>query len=287
MSNESMESRLKSLENQLSVLTIRLDKKEKELQELRDIEEIKKLQAAYAYYLENSMGQEVIDCFSKDPGVSGTFVEGTYKGPEGIKRYFSRMMEKAPAFLHQVRMDTPYISVADDGKTAMGRWYGDGTVAFKPLNNQIDPMYMNVVYEMEYIKEDGIWKIFTLAFQMLYAFQPSKQITSPEVSPEPPSDDTMDPENMKLSPDDWAEYDTQYPSGYIYPFHFKHPVTGMTTSENKYNARLKLKPNPFRPKGVKKKGFQTIMSENLFSIILIIIIFNLLKPAFLLHQDFQ
>jgi hypothetical protein len=45
-----------------------------------------------------------------------------------------------------------------------------------------------------------------------------------------------------------AEFDTQYPSGYIYPFHFKHPVTGKTTSEVEYNATLKLKPNRFRPK---------------------------------------
>ncbi|MFC1495231.1 nuclear transport factor 2 family protein [Thermodesulfobacteriota bacterium] len=247
MSNGSLESRLESLENEVASLTEELGKKEKEIQELRDIEDIKKLQAAYAYYLENCMGQDVIDCFSNDPGVSGTFVEGTYRGPEGIRRYFGRMMEKAPSFLHQVRMDTPYITVVPDGKTAKGRWYGDGTVAFKPLNNQIDPMYMNVVYEMEYVKEGGIWKIFTLAFQMLYAFQPSKQKPSPEKPGKTVSDDEMDPENMKLSPDEWAEYDTQYPSGYIYPLHFKHPVTGKPTTENEYNAGLKLNPNPFKP----------------------------------------
>ena len=247
MSSETIESRLESLERQIGVLNQKLAKKEHEIQELKDIEQIKKLQAAYAYYLENSMGQEVIDCFSKAPGVSGTFVEGTYIGPEGIKRYFSRMMEKAPSFLHQVRMDTPYITVASDGKTAKGRWYGDGTVAFKPLNNQIDPMYMNVVYEMEYIKEDEIWKIYTLAFQMLYAFQPSKQKISLEAAPESSSNDSMDTGNMKLSPDKWAEFDTQYPSGYIYPFHFNHPVTGKPTTETEYNSRLKLNPNPFRP----------------------------------------
>ena len=249
MSDQSFESRLESLEKQVFSLTEALGKKEKEIQELKDIEEIKKLQAAYAYYLENSMGQAVIDCFSNAPGVSGTFVEGTYKGPEGIRRYFGRMMEKVPSFLHQVRMDTPFITVAPDGKTAKGRWYGDGTVAFKPMNNQIDPMYMNVVYEMEYIREDGIWKIYTLSFQMLYAFQPSKQKIANEIPPESASDDEIAPENLKLSPDEWAEYDTQYPSGYIFPFHFNHPVTGKPVGEREYNARLKLDPNRFRPKG--------------------------------------
>lgn len=80
MADETIESRLESLEKQVSIFTEKMMEKEKEIQELKDIEEIKKLQAAYAYYLENCMGQDVIDCFSNDPGVSGTFVEGTYKG---------------------------------------------------------------------------------------------------------------------------------------------------------------------------------------------------------------
>jgi SnoaL-like domain len=248
MSNDTLESRIAYLERLVDNLSNSLSCRKKELQELKDIEDIKKLQAAYAYYLENSMGQEVIDCFSNDPGVSGTFVEGTYKGPEGIRRYFSRMMEKTPSFLHQVRMDTPYITVSADGRRAKGRWYGDGTVAFKPLNNQIDPMYMNVVYEMEYIKENEVWKIYTLAFQMLYAFQPSKQKPAPKEPDIHDPDDRSGPANMKLSPDEWAEYDTQYPSGYIFPFHFKHPVTGKATTEGVYNNKLKLKPNPFKPK---------------------------------------
>ena len=242
MSNGTLESKIDALEKQVNSLAEQLKAKEKEIQQLKDIEEIKKLQAAYAYYLENSMGQEVIDCFSKDPGVSGTFVEGTYKGPEGIERYFSKMMEKKPEFLHQVRMNTPYITLDPDEKRAKGRWYGDGTLAFRPNDNRIDPMYMNVVYEMEYVMEDGIWKIFTLAFQMLYAFQPSKQ----KPAPEPERSPAEGSGDMKLSPDEWAEYDTQYPSGYIYPFHFNHPVTGNPTSEAAYNAKLDLKPNPFR-----------------------------------------
>ena len=30
-----------------------------------------------------------------------------------------------------------------------------------------------------------------------------------------------------------------YPSGYILPFHFKHPVTGKSTSEVERNMRVK------------------------------------------------
>jgi hypothetical protein len=33
--------------------------------------------------------------------------------------------------------------------------------------------------------------------------------------------------------------DLRYVSGYIFPFHYKHPVTGQETSENVRNSRLK------------------------------------------------
>lgn len=32
--------------------------------------------------------------------------------------------------------------------------------------------------------------------------------------------------------------DLRYVSGYIFPFHFKHPVTGKSTTEGVRNARL-------------------------------------------------
>ena len=40
-------------------------------------------------------------------------------------------------------------------------------------------------------------------------------------------DIAMDPEDLR------------YVTGYILPFHFKHPVTGKPTSEGERNARLK------------------------------------------------
>ena len=39
--------------------------------------------------------------------------------------------------------------------------------------------------------------------------------------------------------------DTRYPSGYIFPCHFKHPVAGQKTSEDEHNAALKYVPNIF------------------------------------------
>jgi len=241
--NDTMGSRVKSLEDELQVLRKQVEGRDRQLQTLQDIEDIKRLQCAYGYYLERWMSDEIIDCFSTSPEVSGTFVEGTYNGPEGIRNYFGRNREVPPEFLHQVLQVSPVITVDPDGERAKGRWYGFGAVAFRPVKEAIDPTFMSVVYEMEYIKEGGVWKILKLALQMHYTYSLRRALTpAGETPPEAPSG-TQD-----LHPDVWAEHDYGYPSGYIYPMHFKHPVTGKETSEVKRNAKLSLKPNRFRPK---------------------------------------
>jgi hypothetical protein len=245
MNAKALEARLNSLESQVKEieklksevknLKKQVKDREHQLQTIQDIEDIKRLQCAYGYYLEHWMGQEIIDCFSNSPEVSGTFVEGTYKGPEGIRKYFGRDREVRPEFHHMVMQVSPVITVAPDGKRAAGRWYGYGTILFR-ATTPLNPTYMHVIYEMEYIKEDGVWKILKLQLLMNYAYT---QGGVPAAS--------APAQNIKLNPDVWAEYETGYPSGYIYPFHFKHPVTGKETSEAKRNATLKLKPNRYRP----------------------------------------
>jgi len=243
MDNKALEARFSSLEEQVETLRKQVKDRDRQLQTLQDIEDIKRLQCAYGYYLERWMSDEIIDCFSTSPEVSGTFVEGTYNGPEGIRKYFGRTRETPPEFLHQVMQVSPVITVDPDGMRAKGRWYGFGAVAFRPVNGAIDPSYMSVVYEMEYIKEDGVWKILKLALLLHYTYAPGRVLGRPEEA----APDTRT-RSLELHPDVWAEYDTSYPSGYIYPFHFKHPVTGKETSEARRNSALKLKPNRFKPK---------------------------------------
>ena len=240
--DQSFETRLESLEASVTSLKKQLDEKDRQIEDLMDIEAIKRLQCAYGYYLEHWMSEEIIDLFADHPDVSATYVEGTYLGLEGVRRYFGRMRYAQPTFLHQVMQISPIITLSEDKNTAKGRWYGYGTISSNPVDGKIDPMYMCVIYEMEYIKEDGIWKILKLAFQMHYAYKtPMPPAAKPEAAPQ------SEVSTMKLSPDIWAEYNTPYPSGYIYPMHFKHPVTGKETTENVYNATLELKPSTFKP----------------------------------------
>ena len=238
---DEIELRLNEIADEITLLKAELQDKEKRLRELEDIEDIKKLQCAYGYYLERWMSREIIDCFSTSPEVSATFVEGTYSGPEGVRRYFGRSSDQAPEFLHQVMQVSPVITVGPDGKRAKGRWYGYGSVAFRPYKGNIDPTIMSVVYEMEYIKEDGVWKILKLTLQMHYAYNTRRILGLAD------ENESAAPADVKLSPDAWGEYNTTYPSGYIYPFSFVHPVTGEPTSESERNNKLNLKPNTFKP----------------------------------------
>lgn len=241
---QELEKKVKSLQRiNKSLRKIQKDLKarEKAIQRLQDIEDIQRLQCAYGYYLEHWMGKEILELFSKREDVEATFVEGTYYGQEGIKKYFGKARSMPPEFLHLVMQISPVITVAEDGLTAKGRWYGLGFISVV-VSQGVKPMMMVVTYEMDYIKEEGVWKIWKLALQMHFAYPAGKSWVSP---------DKLAPENapidhIKLNPDKWADYEIGYPSGYIFPMHFKHPVTGQPSSEAEYNARLNLKPNIYR-----------------------------------------
>src|SRR4030065_475903 len=146
MTSQTLEARLDTLEAEVKTLKRQGKARDKQIQTLQDIEDIKRLQCAYGYYLEHWMSDEIIDCFSKSPEVSGTFVEGTYKGQEGIRKYFGPGRVVPPEFLHMVMQVSPVITVDKDGKKAYGRWYGYGTILSRPTA-PLDPAPLAVIYE--------------------------------------------------------------------------------------------------------------------------------------------
>ena len=209
----------------------------KEVQSLKDIEEIKNLQKAYGYYLEHWMSQEIIDLFSDGPDVALTLGAGTYSGKEGVKRYFNRLVA-TPGFIHQVMQLSGIVTLDPDEETAKGRWYGWGTVA-RPVDDLYVQAFFNGIYECEYIKEDGIWKILKLWFDEIYSATPKEGWVKPELVL--PFNSPAFKAKAKCVPDIPRTIEPRYPSGYITPFSFKHPVTGKKTTEGKRNSSLKSK----------------------------------------------
>jgi hypothetical protein len=220
MDPKELEAAVKDLQMQVKAL-------QEQTRTLRDIDDIKKLQRAYGYYLENWMTDEVAELFADRPDTVLLVHAGEFRGMEGVRRFFqprgADRGKRPREFFHQVMQLSPVIDVAPDGRTASGRWYGFGANA-SPVPDGVFQGWMNGVYENEYIKEDGKWKIWKLKWYM-YFFAP---YFKGWVAPERQCDKNFQHQPPQLKTDGPSP-DTFYPAPFIAPFHFKHPVTGRAT----------------------------------------------------------
>jgi hypothetical protein len=219
----------------LAALEKKVKAQEKELTRLKDIEAIKKLEKAYGYYVEHMMWQEIIDCFSDSPDVLLDWLEGKYKGKAGVIKYFERMQKNPPDFMHQVMQIAGIVDIDSNGKTASGRWYAFGGI-FVPREGNIRRSFVSGIYENRYIKEKGVWKMLSIKWVIPYAVRIAGDWAMPEDVNRP----YLAGEFRGPAPDIPIDReDGRYLSGYIFPFHYNHPVTGKPTSENEKNKRLR------------------------------------------------
>jgi hypothetical protein len=218
----------------------------KELQRLKDIEAVRKLENSYGFYLINFMNQEIIDCFADREDTTVEFPEGTFLGKKGVERAFGTTNKNMdPEFMHQMMQLSGVIDIETDGKTAKGRWWGFGAMAI-PSGEEISIGSKSEgikqalacgVYENEFIKDHEVWKIWKLKWVPLYSCTPEHGW----VKPERLSKQALETGGTK-NPDWWKPdipsegKDYAYPSGYILPFHYRHPVTGKETSERFRNV---------------------------------------------------
>jgi hypothetical protein len=209
----------------------RIKELEARMQTLEDTEEIKKLQRAYGFYLEHWMAEDLLDLFADRDDVSLLIAAGHFRGKDNIGDFFHHgrkniISRKAdnPEFLHQVMQLSGVVHLAPDGRTAQGRWYGFGANAFPVDGDKINPGWMNGVYEVDYIKEDGKWKLHHVHWCMTFHAPWCESF----VDPARRFDERMDRpygRNPDLKPAGGPE-ETRWPSGFICPFHFDNPVSG-------------------------------------------------------------
>jgi len=207
MTVEELEAKIKGLEEKIQNLEVL----EAKVQMLEDIEEIKKLQRAYGFYLEAA---------------------GKFQGKEAISRLFRHGNEdkfriSKSEFLHQVMQLSGIVHVNPDGKTAKGRWYGFGANAFPVEGGKISPGWMDGVYEVNYVKEGGKWKLKKVHWCMTFRAPWTESFVDP-AKKDSSRQDRPYQENPDLRPTD-APVETLYPSGFVCPFHFENPVSGRNT----------------------------------------------------------
>jgi hypothetical protein len=220
----------------------RLDALEKRLQRVEDVQAIQRLQHAYNYYVEHMMKQEIIDCFADSPDVLLDWIEGKWKGKASVRKYFDVSQTPPIEFRHQLMPIAGLITVSPDGLTAKGRWYAFGGIMMPPpeTGGKTSRSFISGIYEIGYIKEDGIWKMLSINWVIPYGVRISDGWILPEDIAGPLLSGKPIPGAPKITPDiPMDKNDLRYVTGYIFPFHFAHPVTGKPTSEASRNARLK------------------------------------------------
>lgn len=99
-------------------------------------------------------------------------------GPVGIAAMKARFADpdevQAPGILHMHSMLSPVIEVAGDGKTAKGVWDSFGASVNGP--DDIGG-WLAVKYGVDFVKEDGVWKIWHLQVYPVYSTKFDKSIT--------------------------------------------------------------------------------------------------------------
>ena len=198
------------------------------IQRLDDIKQIEQLQKIYGFYSDYSDWQKIVDLFAdNDPSVEEAD-RGVYKGKAGVRRYYIDLLGDGPNKPRRVGLMSivfqlqGVVTVEKDGQTGHGRWYGMGMEA-KPIlsinEGDLRQTWINGIYENEYAKENGKWKIKKLHFYLTFR-TPYEDgwLKVPVVGANGP-----DP---KVPPDAPTTAYSPYPSSNRPPVHFKHPITG-------------------------------------------------------------
>jgi hypothetical protein len=185
---------------------------EARLKNLEDVEAINRLQRAYGYYLVHWEGKQLAALFSDAPDVTLGAGDGgvVFSGQKDVKNFFKRTGDP-PELLHGLMQLSGIVDVDPDGKTAKGRWFGFGPLAIPGEDEKVKAIWGFGIYENEYVKEKGRWKIKKLHYDYI--------MTTPY------EDGWEKTPTMRI----WGDlnsYDKPYPSGFILPYHYKNPGSG-------------------------------------------------------------
>ncbi len=186
------------------------------VERLEDQQAIEVLQASYGYYFDKGMWPEVAALFTED----GRFeygMRGVYIGRERIRHALLLFGPErlAPGHLNNHMQLQAVIEVADDGQSATARWQGMIMLSEPGANG----IWGVGLYENRYRKVDGRWMIAELHFYVTGMTDYDAGWMRSAIPMAGPS--------ALFPPDEGpSEAYRAFPSNYIPPFSFDHPVTG-------------------------------------------------------------
>jgi hypothetical protein len=200
---------------EIAYLKARITRMEQRIQQLRDREAIENLISIYGYYLDKNLWDQVADLFAED-GTIEISQRGIYSGNKRIRESLELYGPQGlpHGYLHNHIQAQPVIHITADGKTAWSRHR-----AVSQLGSfGKDGLTHGGVYENEYVKENGIWKIKKDHVYTTFFVSYGKGLIAGARGAAMPSD-SIPPD---LPPSEIYE---AFPGVYLPSFHYRHPVT--------------------------------------------------------------
>jgi len=154
--------------NLLKQMEGRITQLEKEYIRMKDFHEIQNLMGWYVYMHEANRYAELFKtAFAEEtPGVSvevangGVFLSESLPKLEKKTAEIMEKFKKGSLYVHP--LTTPVLEIAGDGKTAKGVWMSPGYEAGgnDPETNKPIPAFVYTKYGVDFVKENGKWKIW-------------------------------------------------------------------------------------------------------------------------------
>jgi hypothetical protein len=200
---------------------------------LEDIHAVRTLHFKYGYYMDRWLFAEVVELFAENCEIH--LVNGIFYGKKSALRlYGGAAGEHGPAFgiLTEHLQLQDVVDVAPDRQSAKGRFrcfLTGGVHCSKPdgPGNFPSQFWEGGIYENTYVKEDGVWKIKVLNYNIVWqaeyetGWAKSKGkllLVSPFSKTYP--EDPHGPDELMTAPLRF------WPDVFVVPFHYAHPVTG-------------------------------------------------------------
>jgi hypothetical protein len=192
----------------------RLDALDARIGRLEDMNAVERLQRTYGYLVDKSQWEPLAELFSED-GTLEIGGRGVYTGRERVLAYmqtgFGQDGHSAGQLMNHMQFQ-PVVDISEDGTRARLR-----SRAYVMSNGG----WGLPLYENEFVKEDGVWKISRLMGPFIMYAGWEKGWKDQVISNTWPGDRDLSPPDLPPS----VVY-LMYPSYYIVPYHYANPVSG-------------------------------------------------------------
>ena len=216
----AMPAQAQSSDAEVAALTLRVQK-------LEGARAVKKLQRAFGFYVDRGLWDDAAELFATN-GTIEIGVDGVYVGKARIRDYLKALHGGQDGLIYGQLNEwvtlQPVVDVAADGRSAKARWRDLGMLGQYKKHAE----WRDGIYENDYVKEDGIWKIKSLHLFVNFVTPIEKGWARQKLG-----DSVVQSEASKKLPPDRpssVRYKT-FPEAQMPAFHGPNPVTGRNVTE--------------------------------------------------------